>query len=54
MLNNLAKRIIKVFKKWNDKTRRINEKIKDGVRIAKKTSRAKRVRGVAGKRKGKT
>ena len=54
LLNNTAKRVIKLFEKWNDKTLRINEKIEDGARIAKETSRAKRDGGLAGKRKWKT
>ena len=51
---NTKERVIKVLKNRNDKTSRVNEKIEDGTRIVKKTSRAKREGGLAGKRKGKT
>ena len=51
MLNNLAKRVIKVLIKRVDKTGRINEKIEDGTRTAKVTKRVKREGGLAGKSK---
>ena len=53
MLNNPVIRVIKVFKKRNDKTRRVNEEIEEGTRIAKENARATREGGLAGKRKGK-